>query len=154
MVFQRCRNFRFQKLQKLGFFFLFFRFQKFQKLQSLLDFLSSGFFGQQWLLLPSTSLLSRTAFLQEWNSEDGSSKPWMMMLALPFRSLLRIQKDTAPCTITHGTKAAFFSFFSLATTAACNFFACVSLSPSLCQNQSLKISFSLESWTCFAAVFV
>ncbi len=134
MVFQRCRSLRFQKLLKLGCFFFFFRFQKFQKLQSLQDLLSSGFFCQQWLSLPSTSLLSRTALLQEWNSEDGSSKPWMMMLALPFRSLSTIQKDTAPCTITNGTKAS-FRFFPLQqqlpaiSSCAC---VCLSLSPSLC----------------------
>ncbi|CAK9193744.1 unnamed protein product [Sphagnum troendelagicum] len=48
----------------------------------------------------------------------------MIMLALPFRSSSRIHKDTAPCTLTNRTKAAFFSFFSLAATAACNFFMC------------------------------
>lgn len=144
MVFQRCRSFRFQKLQKLGFFFLFFRFQKFQKLQSLQDFLSSGFFCQQWLSLPSTTLLSRTALLQEWNSEDGSSKPWMMMLALPFRSLSRIQKDTAPCTITHRTKLLSFLFFPLQQQQPA-IFSCVCVCLSLSVPKPISKDFIL-SW--------
>jgi hypothetical protein len=43
--------------------------------------------------------LSRTALLQEWNSEAGSSKPWMMMLALPIKEF--VEDTERHCSLYH-----------------------------------------------------